>query len=419
MKIKMFLLYGTLMISNITNINAMQINLSEIPGQTSPDEPIILSRDLRANPLTFSSSTFITSQTASQERIDFVMRGQNVARICSIDGGGIRGIIPILQCQTLESFTGQKMHQMFHMFAGTSTGGIIAAGYNIKNPENPLDALYNSEDLQDIYYTQGENIFRKRFFNWFGLGVAKYSSESAYETFSRYAGNTKLSELLNDVLIPYYDLSLPEPKFFKNYIANNSIHQTRADYYLKDVWAATTAAPTYFRPAIIRTIDNILHNRDVHVTTSDGGLFANNPVNCAFSDAIRLYSNADAYMILSMGTGKCVSSSTPNSLLAWAYAIPDILMNNTAVMTEHQLKATGTIYNKPVIYCRTQVDLDIAYSKMDNISPENLSALAERATPDNIIHKLATISTGLRHPKTDRDILTTTREEESNFYVIQ
>ena len=46
----------------------------------------------------------------------------------TIDGGGIRGLIPALILAELERRIDRPLHACFDMIAGTSTGGIIAAG---------------------------------------------------------------------------------------------------------------------------------------------------------------------------------------------------------------------------------------------------------------------------------------------------
>jgi hypothetical protein len=63
-------------------------------------------------------------------------------RILSIDGGGIRGIIPAMVIQAL--LGERKAQDAFHIIAGTSTGGIIACGLAKPNPVDIKDiiALY-------------------------------------------------------------------------------------------------------------------------------------------------------------------------------------------------------------------------------------------------------------------------------------
>ena len=50
-------------------------------------------------------------------------------KILSIDGGGIRGLIPALVLAEIEKRTGRAVADCFDLIAGTSTGGILALGF--------------------------------------------------------------------------------------------------------------------------------------------------------------------------------------------------------------------------------------------------------------------------------------------------
>ena len=52
-------------------------------------------------------------------------------RILSIDGGGIRGIIPAIVLAEIEKRTQKPIYQLFDLIAGTSTGGLLASGLTI------------------------------------------------------------------------------------------------------------------------------------------------------------------------------------------------------------------------------------------------------------------------------------------------
>lgn len=49
----------------------------------------------------------------------------------AIDGGGIKGILPAFWLSEIEIKTKRPISHLFNMIAGTSTGGILAAGLSI------------------------------------------------------------------------------------------------------------------------------------------------------------------------------------------------------------------------------------------------------------------------------------------------
>src|SRR5581483_9012439 len=51
-----------------------------------------------------------------------------IYNILSIDGGGIRGILPALWLSEIEHRAHRPISHLFNMIAGTSTGAIIASG---------------------------------------------------------------------------------------------------------------------------------------------------------------------------------------------------------------------------------------------------------------------------------------------------
>ena len=56
-------------------------------------------------------------------------------RILSIDGGGIRGVIPAMILARIESLTGKPIAELFDLIAGTSTGGILTLGLTKPGPD--------------------------------------------------------------------------------------------------------------------------------------------------------------------------------------------------------------------------------------------------------------------------------------------
>jgi hypothetical protein len=59
--------------------------------------------------------------------------------VFSVDGGGIRGLIPALYFQWIEEQLGHPMSRLGDFFAGTSVGAIIVAGFNCPRPVGPVE----------------------------------------------------------------------------------------------------------------------------------------------------------------------------------------------------------------------------------------------------------------------------------------
>jgi predicted acylesterase/phospholipase RssA len=102
------------------------------------------SRFLTAEGLTGDTGAAPVGSTTGNWRLD---KG-NTRWICAIDGGGMRGIIALRALEQLEAYYETRCSTMFDMFAGTSTGGIIAAALAAGVPVKALIALYRREDIR-------------------------------------------------------------------------------------------------------------------------------------------------------------------------------------------------------------------------------------------------------------------------------
>src|SRR5512140_3512850 len=77
--------------------------------------------------------------------------------VLSVDGGGIRGVIPAMVLANLERRTGRPTADLFDLIAGTSTGGIIALALTVPGPDGK--PRWTASDLAQFYVTEGPAIF--------------------------------------------------------------------------------------------------------------------------------------------------------------------------------------------------------------------------------------------------------------------
>jgi len=79
------------------------------------------------------------------------MADKIIIRILSIDGGGIREIIPARLLQFIEESIGEPASNLFHPIAGTSTGGILGCGLAKGKPAREIAELY-TDSGGDIFH---------------------------------------------------------------------------------------------------------------------------------------------------------------------------------------------------------------------------------------------------------------------------
>lgn len=348
-----------------------------IVGQLEPDKNMIFTQDSR------TKTNVIVARQSNFEMFESIARSLKLARVLSIDGGGIRGVGPAAWCSMLEHITGKSIADMFNLLAGTSTGGLIVSGLAMEDPVSSGSSLYSADDIVRLYSHKSHKIFTKRNFLRY-LTLSKYKTRSAYAVYNELFGDTKLSQIRSDcdLFVPYYNLTNNRPGFFKSHKAKDPLFEINHDFYLRDVVASTTAAPTYFKDFKLYTAynrDHINLFKNTYVSAIDGCVAVNDPTACAMTQAESIYPRSDAFLLVSMGTGHRVSEVKPRGLLSWARHISTILMSNSSDMSEHMFRKFGIYSTRAVFFARLQFDVSTSHSSMDNISPKNISYLEHQA----------------------------------------
>ncbi len=308
--------------------------------------------------------------------------------ILSIDGGGIRGIIPgqVLvaleqKLQQIKKDPGFRIADAFDLIAGTSTGGILTCLYLCPDPKKPKRPQFTAQDAVNLYLQNGDDIFDVSFFKSIesagGLTDEKYSADALEKVLKNYLGDLKLSQLLKPCLITAYDITRRQARFFNQ--ADVAAEGPGREFYVRDVARATSAAPTYFEPANITAFD-----RSVYPLV-DGGTFANNPALCACVEAFGYNSKLAVtdLNVLSLGTGMVdkpyhYSEAKNWGKIGWVGPVLDIMMSGVSDTVDYQLKMLFHSAGVPEQYLRLQLDLKQhpeVDSAMDNASEKNMRAL--------------------------------------------
>ncbi|GLJ39140.1 hypothetical protein SUGI_0797700 [Cryptomeria japonica] len=345
--------------------------------------------------------------------------------ILSIDGGGVRGIIPatILQCleEKLQKLDGPdvRIADYFDVIAGTSTGGLVTAMLTAPNKENKPP--YTAKEIQNFYLDESEKIFPsanrgKLHSAYTFLFGPKYDGLYLQDLVKRIVGDIHLDKLLTNVVIPTYDTVFLQPTIFSTFEAKRDASKNAM---LSDVCMGTTAAPTYFRPHYFKIKYSSSKSREnpsgkpIEITRKfnliDGGVTANNPALIAVNEVskeIKSKSSQPSFkhseeekiniVVLSVGTGYQSARHKARDVAKWGkkdwvnhkneVPLVDTFMQSSLDMVDiyasliFQSFKTGKNFEPGRNYIRIQDDsLEGDAASTDESSKENLHKLIEIA----------------------------------------
>jgi patatin-like phospholipase/acyl hydrolase len=233
-------------------------------------------------------------------------------RILSVDGGGIPGLISELVLEQIEKQLGEKadgsarLADYFHLFAGTSTGGLIALALTA-----PREV--SADELASFYVDDGPRIFNRglghELGSLWGITGPKYTLAPLREAVEDRLGKSTVSEATRDLLVTSYDMNKSEPYFFKRWRA---LENPERNFPIAEAALATSAAPTYFP-------SHGLGDRAL----VDGGVFAANPSVAAIAEALGRASDEpsrltpDDLFLVSVGTGEFETGYSQREVSGW------------------------------------------------------------------------------------------------------
>ncbi len=306
-------------------------------------------------------------------------------KILSIDGGGIRGIVPAVVLAEIERRTGKRIADMFDMIGGTSTGGILTLGLTKPDKNNSQRPQYTAEQLISLYEKEGNQIFSRS--PWYSLRSfgnllsPKYTAHGIEAILEKYFGDALLSETLGDVIITSYDIERRQSYFFKSHKAKMD---SSKDFLTRRVARATSAAPTYFPPSRLEMENDYL-------ALVDGGVFANNPAMCAYVEARSIYPQQDDFLVVSIGTGENTKrlpyEQVSNwGVLNWAQPVLEVVFDGINDTIDYQLQQiVRPAADGSKRYYRFQIKLPKEVNEeLDDCTPNNIRGL--RLLGEELVH---------------------------------
>ena len=327
-------------------------------------------------------------------------------RILSIDGGGIRGIIPALVCSAIEDQAGEAISDLFDLIVGTSTGGILALGLTI--PGGDGTPAFAAADLVGFYATSGRQVFpgggpptlkerllgrgdtfRERLNNAgqaiggpFGgnprfAGNARYSATGLESALHDSFGAVRISDALTEVAVTTYDSNTASPVVFTRW---DALAHQQHDIRMADAARATSAAPTFFPP-----LDLKWGGRACRFV--DGGVWANNPSAVALAESLRMTEERSltgtSVLLVSLGTGQPPPTPQFDPVKPWLSTVGDFVALGVATSDAHCLVERALGPHGAGRYWRFQVTNPALGGAMDDPTPQRLTVL--RSAADELI----------------------------------
>jgi patatin-like phospholipase/acyl hydrolase len=321
--------------------------------------------------------------------------GSKTVRVLSIDGGGIRGLIPALVLVELRrrlDASGEKRHfsEIFDLLAGTSTGALIALGLALPGRADGASSAFTKKpafeinEIAEFYARRGIEIFPRHKFESLRAVVQafgdKYDARNLEKVLDDLFGDATIQDGLTNVLVTSFDTENMEPFFMKRRPQKKGSGPD-LNFYMRDAARASSAAPTFFEPALISPLP---HNGRRYCLV-DGGVFANNPAMCAYVEARKIFPDASRYVVVSLGTGRTKTSFPYHEIRGWGFVdwirpakgtpLAAIMEGGQSESANHQLARLPEVE-----YFRIDGYLDPGMDHVDDASVENIRYLRDVAS---------------------------------------
>jgi len=294
-------------------------------------------------------------------------------RVLSIDGGGIRGLIPAMVLAEIEKNTSKRIAEMFDLMAGNSAGGIVTLGLNVEGQNGK--PKFSADKITEFFTKDGPVVFKKspwkRVTSGFGILDEKYDHKPLVKVLKKYMGQSILKTSVTMSLISTYDIYNRHPQFFKSWDKKYNKHK------MWELARATSAAPTYFEPIKLKV-------NEKNAVLVDGGVFINNPAVSAYAETIRLQEEGilpkKPILIVSLGTGELTrkiefEEAKDWGLVEWVRPILDVVFDGVSDAVDYQLKL---ILGDEQFY-RFQTRLVEGFDDFDDASNTNIKTLIRLA----------------------------------------
>lgn len=246
--------------------------------------------------------------------------------ILTLDGGGVRGIMPLIWMQRLEHHLGGTLHAHVDLIAGTSVGAIMGCA---------LSSGLTAQEIHGLWLSAAHTAFAKparlsdhaRRLAHLAGAAPKYEDAGLVQMLRTIFHDRRMGDLMRPTLALSYS-----PRDLRVQVFS-SLKDEHKDLPVWEVCRASAAAPLYFSPYHM-----VIDESGQRVPLIDGGLSANNPVIVAMSEAFGGAQNRpegfENLVVASFGTGQPVEGQRQ---------VPRTIFGHTSILMQALVAgATGT-----------------------------------------------------------------------------
>ena len=224
--------------------------------------------------------------------------------ILSVDGGGARGIIPLVVLNALEKMTGKSTLQMFDVFAGASTGSIISSVLVTPNPKT--HQALSAHDILGLYMKDLPKVFHKSHHTRVDYNKPLLSQKGEAMILAELLGDVPISKTIKPLYVISYNLDKQAIGYFSSWGSSDV-----GNYTVKDAVLASTATPGEFPAAKVMNIQGKAGSYYV----DPGSIYSENPSLAVYSYLYKKFPKRH-FIILALGTGNGGPSLTKKELHA-------------------------------------------------------------------------------------------------------
>nr|WP_316653111.1 patatin-like phospholipase family protein [uncultured Gellertiella sp.] len=323
--------------------------------------------------------------------------------ILTIDGGGVRGLIPALVLAELERRLEkvgktEGLHTCFDLMAGSALGAVIAALLIFPYPDGPRRSPNTAQEVAAHIAAYGA--LTRSTNPSSDPNLARYDAGALeMALIARFGRHTVMTAALTRILIPTYDILNRAPLMISN------MQPSTGKFYVWQALRGACAVPTFFTPAMVENLGQARARGTPLIPVISSGQMASDPTLRAYVEACNMgwHRNGDDLVILSLGTGidktpipyfRAESSGTHGPDVAASTTSMESLLSGLDDSSAYQVNALvngdSTAFNgtatrltrenrKSLSFFRINGPLKKASYASDDLSPENIAHLTEEA----------------------------------------